>query len=162
MEIIYRASRDGVSKDEFYKKCNLKANTICIIQTPQNNVFGGFTSLKWLEPTRDIEVEHMKDPKAFVYIIRSSEGDDAKLYPVQHGGKNAIQHYVSGYLSFGTYGSAFYVDAIGDISCIATEDNSCHEYNLKMYQLNGTVTDCEPVEIEVFQLRPLNTATLSN
>ena len=144
-KLLFRGSRDGLKRNDFYKKCNGKSNTICIIQSPQNNVFGGFTSLKLLK----LRGGQATDITAFVYLIRSNGQLKAQLFPVQNGGKDAIQYYYDGYLSFGPYGEAIFMGA----------DNCGHacykqsvEYNLAKYQLNGTETRFEPVELELFQM----------
>lgn len=41
--LIYRASRDGDSPNDYHKKCDGKINTLCIIQTIKGIKFGGYT-----------------------------------------------------------------------------------------------------------------------
>ena len=50
----YFEHQEMVFQEYFYSKCNKINSIICIMQTPQNNVFGGFTSLTW--PTNAIEI----------------------------------------------------------------------------------------------------------
>ncbi len=45
--LLNRASRDGFEGSVFHEKCDGKENTITIIETNGNNVFGGFTAAKW-------------------------------------------------------------------------------------------------------------------
>ena len=125
-ELLFRGSTDGLKRNDFYKKCNGKSNTICIMQSPQNNVFGGFTSLKWQKGSGG----QGKDKSAFVYMIRSNGELKAELYPVQTGGSGAIQYYYDGYLSFGPYGEAIFM---GADNCGHASYKSSLEYKLKKY-----------------------------
>ena len=156
-KLLYRRSRDGASRDDFYKKCDKMDKTICIIQTPQNNVFGGYTSLKWYKSTHE-QVISVTDPTAFVYLIRSKsehkehvkiKKKEPKIWFVQEKGLNAIQHYYSGYLSFGAYGGAFYFDQYGSIDI---NYYRCQQYDLGARTLNGNDYSTQPTEVEVFQI----------
>ena len=89
----YGASKDGFKKTDFLDKCANQNSTICVVQTPQNNVFGGYTSLEWdREKALNQSVSYDDDPIAFMYSIRSSEGQKSELFPVQNKGHRAIQH----------------------------------------------------------------------
>ena len=45
--LLYRATRDGFESRSFHLKCDGKANTVTIIKTNGNYVFGGYTAAKW-------------------------------------------------------------------------------------------------------------------
>ena len=45
--LIYKATRDGDSKEIFHSKCDNINNTLVIIKTNKNNIFGGFTTALW-------------------------------------------------------------------------------------------------------------------
>jgi hypothetical protein len=47
VKLIYRASRDGFAVSSFHSKCDDYLNTVTIIKTTSNSVFGGFTSATW-------------------------------------------------------------------------------------------------------------------
>ena len=126
------------------------ANTICIIHTPQNNVFGGFTKVKWDKSLGG----HSKDASAFVYFLRSEGQLKGELFPVVDPSRDAIQYYETGYLSFGSYGKAFYFyqESEFNLRGYAT-DVASPSYNLKQYQFNGRANyRYKPIEIEVFQV----------
>lgn len=154
-KLLFRGTRDGIKRDDFYSKCNQITNIICIIQTPQNNVIGGFTTL-----TMDInKKEHVSDPDAFVYSIRSNIGKEAQLFPIKDNGKRAIHFNYNRYLAFGFYGSAFYMFLDGANEWILYVDSDATEYGLEPaeFHLNGNSDDYRmiPKEIEVFQLEKL-------
>ena len=83
-ELLFRGTRDGYKPEDFHKKCDDKNNTICVIESPDGNVFGGFTSLIW--NVTDTNQQYKTDPSAFVYLIRSNQGYDAQIFPVQNDG----------------------------------------------------------------------------
>ena len=148
-KLIFRASRDGYRRTDFYEKYNDEINTICIISTPQNNVFGGFTKLKWSESKNG----HEDDPSAFIYLLRSNKGYKPEIYPVQNNGRDAIQHYLGGYLSFGNCGNAFFSDGYQIFTTFSfgkIADST--QYNLKAKTLNGEYKKVKPTDIELFQI----------
>lgn len=46
-KLLYKATRDGDSEDEFHSKCDNINNTLVIIKTKENNIIGGFTTTLW-------------------------------------------------------------------------------------------------------------------
>jgi hypothetical protein len=63
--LLYRATRDGFTASAFHEKCDEKENTITIIKTNDNNVFGGYTAAKWTS-----SYSYMADTKAFILSVR--------------------------------------------------------------------------------------------
>jgi hypothetical protein len=45
--LIYRASRDGFEAANFHAKCDNKPNTLVVIKSTNDNIFGGYTEQKW-------------------------------------------------------------------------------------------------------------------
>ena len=50
-QLLYKASRDGYSRDTFLKKCKNHNNTIILLKTNFNTVIGGYCPDKWVETT---------------------------------------------------------------------------------------------------------------
>ena len=158
-KLLFRASRDGLLKDDFCSKCVGIKNTLCIMHSPQNNVFGGFTSLPWQESDGSSYKKYMTDINAFLYLIRSSQGHKSEIFPVQDKGVNAIAYSKKLYLTFGNGGYGMDVVDNGEstknmkerIRAYAT-DYYCGEYKLERHHLNGSNQQFHPQEIEVFQL----------
>ena len=46
-ELVYRASKDGFSAANFHSKCDSKSNTLVIIKSDNEKVFGGYTEQTW-------------------------------------------------------------------------------------------------------------------
>jgi hypothetical protein len=42
--LIYQATRDGWTADNFHNKCDYQGPTITIVKTNKNRIFGGFTT----------------------------------------------------------------------------------------------------------------------
>ena len=152
-KLIFQATRDGFKRSDFYEKCDKLDNIICIIQTSQDTVLGGYTSLK-LDQSKDC---HEDDATAFVYLIRSNGKLDPKLYPALENGNLSVQHYFSGYLSFGYLGDAFFIHTEDSRNvCVAwISRDYCSQYGLERYQLHGENYRVGLTEIEVFQLQKL-------
>ena len=73
-ELIYRASRDTLDEHIAKKAYENKKNIICFIQSENNNVFGGYASVKWISATSlGKKSEIFGDENAFVFGIRSSK-----------------------------------------------------------------------------------------
>ena len=63
--LLYRASRDGFTTKVFHDNCDYRENTVTIIKSNFNHVFGGFTSAKW-----DLNRLFIKDSNAFLFSLR--------------------------------------------------------------------------------------------
>ena len=107
---------------------------------------GAYTRLK-LDHSQD---GHAMDSSAFVYSIRSSQGYQPQIYPIQYHCQEAVQLSPYFYLSFGSSGSAFWIHKNG--TCVVNE-SECVRYQIPSKQLNGEFCMIMPKEIEVFQLR---------
>jgi hypothetical protein len=63
--LLYRATRDGFTTQAFHSKCDGKGNTITIIKSHLNYVFGGYASSAWHSSGGFIN-----DPNAFLFSLR--------------------------------------------------------------------------------------------
>ena len=70
LKFLYQASIDGFGIDNFHKKCDGKKNTIVLVITDNNRIFGGFTELEW-----DNYSEYKEGNKGFIFSI-----NDNKIY----------------------------------------------------------------------------------
>ena len=150
-KLLFRGSRDGYKRQDFYKKCNKMDNTICVIHTVENNVFGGYTSIKW-DKSDDY---HETDRSAFIYKIRNNGTIKPILFPAQNNGKYSVQQYSSGYLSFGKWGKGFYFNDMGYQVDLIVNYGECPEYNLEKHELNGHSSTYVPIEVEVFRIQSI-------
>lgn len=47
IKLLYRGSRDGFKAVDFHKKCNNKGETLVIIKSNEDYIFGGYTEINW-------------------------------------------------------------------------------------------------------------------
>ena len=80
--LIYRASRDGDSPNDYHKKCDGKINTLCIIQTIKGIKFGGYTETIINDSGDNI------DSNAFVFSL-----DKMKIYENLKKNECAVGHF---------------------------------------------------------------------
>merc|ERR1712154_169515 len=74
-------------------RCKEHKPTIVIISTRTNNVFGGYTSIKWQR-----DDQWRKDEDAFLFLVRSSKNYKPDIFRViPRQSKYAMCHY-SGYM----------------------------------------------------------------
>ena len=155
--LLYRATEDGFSRDNFYRKCDGKKDTLLIIQSNENNVFGAFTSLKWNQngsnPNR-----HETDPSAFIYLIRSNQGSKSQLYPIKDDGHLAFYQHKLYLFIFGSGGSGLLV--FGKGTCGYASATKCKEFNIEKNELNGDKNKFLIKDIELFQLLKDNNVCL--
>ena len=75
LRLLYRYSRDGKNATDFHSKCNGNENTITLVQSQYNHVFGGFSTKDWSGNSG-----YTKDDDAFLYLIRSQFNHKPKIY----------------------------------------------------------------------------------
>ena len=68
--LLYQASIDGFGYENFHKNCDGKSNTIVLVFTDDNKIFGGFTELEW-----DSYSGYKEGKKGFIFSI-----NDNKIY----------------------------------------------------------------------------------
>ena len=69
--LIYRATRDGDTINDFHKMCDDKSPTICLMKTPKGFIFGGYTTV--LFNNKENQELKLKDDKAFVFSLNKRE-----------------------------------------------------------------------------------------
>ena len=143
--LIYQASRDGDSKQNFYDKCNGIAHVLLILRTDKSFIFGGYTDLAFIFHSFGSTV--YQDNNAFVFSM-----DKQKIYPVKTGG-DAIR-------CCNCCCPQFYQNTIwlnkdflknnNSWTCTANE-GSYIGFNSD-YELNDGISSFKVSELEVFQI----------
>ena len=64
-KLLYRASSDGDTQSVYHKKCDRIPNTLCIIKTKNNYIFGEFCSIKII---CGYDGENREDKNAFIFL----------------------------------------------------------------------------------------------
>ena len=78
IKLLYKASRDGDSYQDFYRLCEDKGPTITIALTTKGYKFGGFTSLSWKNPHNGANKnKYYEDKDVFIFSLNKKR----KYYP---------------------------------------------------------------------------------
>jgi len=77
-KLLYKATRDGFSYEEFQKRCCGIKNTLVIAKTNSEKIIGGFTPLVWDVPNEPYF--YMEDPnmETFLFSVDLAEKYDLK------------------------------------------------------------------------------------
>jgi len=68
--LLWRGSRDRFEDSSFHQLCDGKENTLTLVKSMTNHVFGGFTSIPWESPTKEFERTYA-DKSAFLFSINN-------------------------------------------------------------------------------------------
>ena len=140
--LIYRATRDRDSYDNFFNKCNEKKNIIMIIKSDNNSIFGGFTQIGFIK-AKD---KKYKDDNAFVFSLINK-----KIYPVK---KNsfAIRCYYCCCPQFYSNTIYLYHNFLKHSNNYVGGKNDNYEGFTKDYELNNGNTSYKVLELEIYQI----------
>ena len=151
LELIYRASRDGMASANFHQKCDNKNPTIVLYQNTKDSIFGGYTSLAWSN-----NGDYRPEQNAFIFTLKNIHNSEPTKFNVKSNNEGVYHNS-----SYGpTFGSACdiaiysdfvnqdsttdfpcrYVDSLGKGRSIFTGDYNNDNSNFRIK------------EIEVFQL----------
>jgi hypothetical protein len=106
--LLYRGSRDGISPQAFHSKCDGKANTVTIIKTDKNYVFGGYTASPW----KSERETYGDDPTAFIFSLRkngTSSLSSSNKFTVRDAGTAIYNDFEAGPV-FGSYKETYLAD----------------------------------------------------
>ena len=153
IELIYRATRDGVLSKNFHEKCDNQGPTMTLIKNEKGNIFGGFSSVSWTSYGN-----YKQAPNSFLFTLTNIyETTPTKFQLKNNNDSNAIFDHSSNGVIFGNGYDLYvrndffnnniysnfpcaYKDSIGKGKSIFTGDASNYTSNFKVK------------EIEVFKL----------
>ena len=148
-ELLYRATRDGFSGEDFHRQCDSKTRTLTIIKSTNGNIFGGYTNEAWAKGN-----QYKLDPNTFLFSLVNKANTPFKI-------NVSLPQYA-------IYGNASHGPAFGGCHDIYISTNSNansnsysnfgHTYQLPNYQSGTTHAQSifagsynfQTVEIEVF------------
>ena len=143
-KLIYRATEDGDKMSDFHKKCDDESNTLMLIKTNKNFVFGGFTQTGW----KNARGNDIYDDKAFCFSLNLK-----KIYNIINP-KNAL--HCQSYDSRPSFGSNSYVFLIGNnfLSNSSSSTDKMVDYSgeTKESEINGEQTYFQVDQLEVFKI----------
>ena len=143
--LIYRASTDGDSPNDYHNKCDGYINTICVIQTIKGYIFGGYTETK-IKSDNGLDD---KDPNVFVFSLSKM-----KIYEKTKKEEDAVCHSkgwgpIFRNDAFGVWGENFFSY---DEHTIGTKWDSNFENMDEDYEINNGDPYFTIKEFEVFQI----------
>jgi hypothetical protein len=77
LRLLYRGSRDGFQGRTFHNRCDGHPNTISLILSTNNCIFGGFTPVAWSSrnaPAPDPSL------KSFIFTLKNPQNLDARIF----------------------------------------------------------------------------------
>jgi hypothetical protein len=151
--LLYKLTRDGYGASTFHTKCDGKANTVTIIKTNSNYVFGGYSAAMW----RD-NGTYGYDTTAFIFSLRRNGISYSEKYMVKNPTYAIYGHKIEG-PTFGEGKSDIFLslqtDGYGHTNFGHSYDlpsgYSYGQANTQSY-LAGSYNSWVPIEVEVFQL----------
>jgi hypothetical protein len=90
-KLLYRGSRDGFRASNFHEKCDNQKNTLTLIETTKDFIFGGFTPTAW-----DSSSGHKLDNSGLSFLFSLKNPRNSEPRQFKHmSGRNAIYCYSS-------------------------------------------------------------------
>jgi hypothetical protein len=93
--LLYRATRDGFTAKAFHQKCDGKTNTITIIKTDGNYVFGGYTFAEW-----NNDGHFITDPNAFIFSLRRNGVSNDQKFLIKN---DSIAYAINSWQGYGPW-----------------------------------------------------------
>ena len=91
MELIYRGTRDGMISNVFHNKCDNKGESIILIKNEKGNIFGGYASIPWTNPSNST---WHSAPESFIFTLSNIYNAEPTKFPSKND-QNEVRHYSS-------------------------------------------------------------------
>ena len=128
--LLYRATRDGFNVASFQRKCN-ETNTLFIMRTTQNYVFGGFVH-ESLAGIRGF----IRDPNAFLFRLRTNGTTNFNILRSGGTSYDPTSRYAFYDIYMPTFGSGnsggafdLYIGQYANSTGSGSSSNLCHSYD---------------------------------
>ena len=99
IELLFRASRDGLTHKNFYEKCNEKGPTVVLVENKKGNIFGGYASVSWNNKNKNIY--EYSAPDSFLFSLTNIHNTGPEKFPSKKGGYE-IRNYSNCGPAFGS------------------------------------------------------------
>jgi hypothetical protein len=103
--LIYKGTKDGFTIDDFHRCSDSQGPTMTIIQSLDNYLFGGFTSISW--NFHQGVKSGVTDRTAFLFTLTNPHGISPTKYPIKSSGDHAVVPNAMG-PTFGQYDICIY------------------------------------------------------
>ena len=148
-ELIYKASRDGFDANAFHSRCNNKGPTMTIIQSNNNYLFGGYTSIPWTS-----DESYKADTTAFIFTLKNPDNIPPTKYLINPNSTSTAVYHSSSYGPTFSGGHDIYL-ANSSNANNSSYTNFPHSYIDTTGKGNATFTGAKNFtasDIEVFKL----------
>jgi hypothetical protein len=85
-KLLYRGSRDGFKASNFHEKCDNQSNTLTLIETTKDFIFGGFTPIAWSSSGGG---KPDNSGKSFLFSLKNPRNSEPRKFMLMSG-RNAI------------------------------------------------------------------------
>jgi len=149
MELLYRATRDGMTEQCFHNKCDNKGETICLYKNEKGNIFGGYASIPW---TNDGSFHSA--PDSFLFTLTNIHNIEPTKFFSKNDQKEVNHKHGP---TFG-YGTDLYIDDnFGQNNCqtyfpYTYQDTTGKGKTIFTGDFNINNSYFKVIEIEVFKL----------
>ena len=147
--LAYKATRDGFTIDDFHRCSDSQGPTITVIQSLDNYLFGGFTSMSW--NFHQGAKSGLTDRMAFLFTLSNPHGFPPTKYVVKPTGENAIEPNAMG-PTFGHYDICVYPNSnLNSQSFIKFPSNYVDSTGKGYLTFTGS-TNFTTTDIEIYRL----------
>ena len=80
MKLLYRGTRDGMTSKNFHDKCDNIGKTICLFLNNKENIFGGYSSIRWESTGEDKTAND-----CFLFTLKNIYNTEPTKFPYEKG-----------------------------------------------------------------------------
>ena len=146
-ELIFKMSEQGSNSKDFHKYCDNQGPTLLLIETKDNKIFGGFTSLNWKLPEN---IERLIDSSDSTFLFSLSP--KKKKFDMI----NKLDYAIRNDKDFGPIFGNFDLSLSGNMTRGGTfANNLCNFFSNNYLELtgdSGVTTDFDVKEFEVYKV----------
>jgi DNA-directed RNA polymerase beta subunit len=147
--LIYKGTRDGFTIDDFHRCCDSQGPTMTIIESLDNYLFGGYTSISW--NFHQGAKSGVMDRTAFLFTLTNPHGISSTKYPVKSSGEHAVVPNAMG-PTFGQYDICIYPNSNLNSQSFVKFPTHYNDSTGKGYLTFTGSTNFTTTDIEIYRL----------
>jgi hypothetical protein len=118
ISLLYRGTRDGFGSSDFHRTCDGQSDTITLIRTTKDFIFGGYTPLSWDSTTNTYKSD--ANHRSFVFTVTNPHSFGCRKFGLK---PDHAQHAIYSHKDYGpVFGNGFTICVRNDCS---TTNNNC-------------------------------------
>ena len=125
-ELLFRGTRDGMTANEFHRKCDNQGPTITLIKNNKDHIFGGYASISWTSGN-----ENKNAPKSFLFTLTNIYNTKPTKFQSKNNGKEVYHEKNYGPI-FGENGNDFYIQ-----SDFTVNNSACSSFPISFEDVLG-------------------------